>query len=267
MNKPVRAYGWKYDLPLPCSPLDSRPAKEEILAPPNHVDTTYLELPRSTFKMRGYNPVVGGLILLGGFITLIVFAYEDLTSTIRTDLSGLLVFASNYAFVFFITFAYIRMDLEYPRDEPVRFNRLRQKVYFYQYRYDRLHPFGRIQWGVKPIAYEWQQLTAEVYSVYAPMGHGGRIEKVMISVRQTGSNEIIDRVYFTGDIEQGKQYWALARIFMQEGPETLPEFIDAPTDWNSDDLPNPFHRLAPKVQWPADMDLESRTAPAPGEQP
>ncbi|MCO7597507.1 hypothetical protein NJF54_25250, partial [Pseudomonas guariconensis] len=30
-------------------------------------------------------------------------------------------------------------------------------------------------------------------------------------------------------------------------------------------LANPFERLAPKVQWPADMDLESRTAPSEGD--
>jgi len=87
----------------------------------------------------------------------------------------------------------------------------------------------------------------------------------MISVRKPGTDEVIDRVFFTGDIEQGKQYWALARIFMQEGPEALSEFTHAPTDWNSDDLHNPFHRLAPKVQWPPEMDLESRTAPPPKE--
>nr|WP_317984205.1 DUF6708 domain-containing protein [Pseudomonas asiatica] len=39
------------------------------------------------------------------------------------------------------------MDLRLPRDEPIRFNRARQKVYFYEYRFDRLHPFGSKGWG------------------------------------------------------------------------------------------------------------------------
>jgi len=265
MTLPRRAFGWKYDLPNPATPSDFRPAIEELLVPPSYVDSIYIELPRSLFKFRGYNPIVGGSLMLVGLLMLIYFIYDDFTSSTRADVSGLLIIAATYAISFFITFAYIRMDLTYPRNEPIRFNRLRQKVYFYQYRYDRLHPFCRKNWGVKPVAYDWEQLTAEVYSVYAPMGYGGRVEKVMISVRKAGTDEVIDRVFFTGDIEQGKQYWALARIFMQE--DALSEFTHAPTDWNSDDLLNPFHRLAPKVQWPAEMDLESRTAPGQGDQP
>ena len=267
MTLPRRAFGWKYDLPDPATPSDFRPVIGEFLVPPSHVDSIYTELPRSLFKFRGYNPIVGGSLMLVGLIMLIYFIYDDLTSPTGVDVNDLFIFTTYYTIVFFITFAYIRMDLTYPRNEPIRFNRLRQRVYFYQYRYDRLHPFGRKNWGVKPVAYDWEQLTAEVYSVFAPMGYGGRVEKVMISVRKPGTDEVIDRVFFTGDIEQGKQYWALVRIFMQEGPDALSEFTQAPTDWNSDDLLNPFHRLAPKVQWPPEMDLESRTAPAQGDQP
>ncbi|MFJ4111606.1 DUF6708 domain-containing protein [Pseudomonas sp. NPDC089758] len=267
MTLPARAFGWKYDLPDPATPSDFRPVIEEFLAPPSHIDSIYIELPRSIFKIRGYDPIVGGSILLVGLITLISFIYNDFTSTTKADAGGLLIFAASYAFVFFFIFAQIRMDLTYPRNEPIRFNRLRQRVYFYQYRHDQLHPFGWKNWGVKPVAYDWEQLTAEVYSVYSPMGYGGRAEKVMISVRKPGTDEVIDRVFFAGNIEQGKKFWALARIFMQEGPDALPAFTHAPTDWNSDDLRNPFHRLAPKVQWPPEMDLESRTAPGQGEQP
>ncbi len=161
---------------------------------------------------------------------------------------------------------YIRIDLELPRNEPIRFNKLRRKVYFYQYRYDLLHPFGRANWGVKPVAYDWDDLTVEAYRIYAPMGYGGLKEKVMISICKPGTNRIIDRVFFTDDIEMGEQYWAIARLFMQEGAEGLPEFINLPWDWNEGVHSNPFDQRAPKVYWPAEMDLESRTAPAQAEQ-
>jgi len=96
----------------------------------------------------------------------------------------------------------------------------------------------------------------------------------MLSVRKPGTDEVIDRVLLTNDIEKGEQYWAIARLFMQQGPEALPEFIYPPRDWN--EFPksnpwenashrNPFDRLAPEVQWPAEMDVESRTAPPSGE--
>ncbi|MQG91561.1 hypothetical protein F6X59_02495 [Pseudomonas sp. MN1F] len=162
---------------------------------------------------------------------------------------------------------YIRMDIEQPRNEPVRFNRKRRKVYFYQYRTDLLHPFSIKRWGVKPIAYDWDDLTAEAYRLYAPMGYGGLMEKVMISVCKPGTNEVIDRVLFADNIETGEQYWAIVRHFMQKGPEALPDFVHPPWDWNEGIYSNPFDQRAPKVQWPTEMDLESRTAPAPGEQP
>ncbi|WP_410897092.1 DUF6708 domain-containing protein, partial [Pseudomonas guariconensis] len=206
-----------------------------------------------------------GAVHLAGFIMLIFFTYLDLASTAKVDLESTAIIASSFALAFALTIPYIRMDIGHPRDQPIRFNRHRRKVYFYQYRFDRLNPFGHKNWGVKPVAYDWDDLTAEVYSIYAPLGYGGLLENVMISVRKPGTDEVIDRVFFTSDIEQGKQYWAITRLFMQQGAEALPDFVYPPTDWNSEDLANPFERLAPKVQWPADMDLESRTAPSEGD--
>ncbi|MQG94079.1 hypothetical protein F6X59_15425 [Pseudomonas sp. MN1F] len=159
------------------------------------------------------------------------------------------------------------MDIECPRDEPIRFNRQRQKVYFYQYRFDRLHPLGRKNWGVKPVAYDWKDLTLEVYRIYAPMGYGGLLEKVMISVRKPGTDEVIDRMHFADSLWKGEQYWAIVRRFMHEGPGALPDFYYAPTDWHCDNPHNPFDRLLPKVNWPTEMDVESRTAPASVTQP
>jgi len=160
----------------------------------------------------------------------------------------------------YITTPYIRMDINHPRDTPIRFNRHRRKVYFYEYKFDRLHPLGRENWGIKPVVYDWDDLTAEVYSIHAPMGYGGIIEKVMVSIRKPGTDEVVDRLFFADDIEKGKQYWAIVTLFMQEGLEALPEFSSPPTDWIKEPS-NPFERRAPKVQWPAEMDLESRTAP------
>jgi len=158
------------------------------------------------------------------------------------------------------------MDIQTPRNEPIRFNRTRRKVYLYQYRFDRLHPLSKKNWGVKPVAYNWDDLTAEVYRIYAPMGYGGLIENILLSVRNPETDEVIDRVFFASDLEQGKHYWELARLFMQDGIEAIPEFLHASIDWDTNELSNPFNRLAPKVQWPPEMDLESRTAPAQGDQ-
>ncbi len=65
-----------------------------------------------------------------------------------------------------------------------------------------------------------------------------------------------------GSNADGEHMWATARAFMNQGPEARPKYPHPPRDWN-DDVPwyNVPLRLAPKVEWPADMDHESRTAP------
>ncbi|MDH0649321.1 hypothetical protein N5D31_21190 [Pseudomonas sp. GD03867] len=198
---------------------------------------------------------------LASLIYFLLFPSEPYDTTI------IAISLASAIIIFWLIIPTIRLDFELPRNEPIRFNRLRRKVYFYQYRYDRIRIFSRSRWGVKPVAYDWDNLIAEASSVYAPMGNGGLIENVTIAVRKPGTDEIIDRLFFTHDIELGKQYWAIAQLFMQQGPEALPKFVHPPRDWNNDAEISFIRRLAPKVKWPEAIDLESRTAPAAGETP
>lgn len=99
--------------------------------------------------------------------------------------------------------------------------------------------------------------------MYAP-GSGGLKENIMIAVRKPGTDEVIARYFFAHDIEEGKKYWTIARLYMQQGHDALPEFSHPPRDWNNDAEVSLIRRLAPKVQWPPDIDLESRTAPNSG---
>lgn len=267
MTVAQRGFAWKYDLPSPNTPSSISRDTNKIYPAPNHFCETHIEIPRSMFKMRGFDTVMGGILLLAFSASIPWFIYDTVITPSKNniELTALLLF--SYIFIIFITIPYIRMDIECPRDEPIRFNRHRQKVYFYQYRFDRLHPLGRKNWGVKPVAYDWKDITLEVYRIYAPMGYGGLLEKVMISVRKPGTDEVIDRMHFADSLWKGEQYWAIVRRFMHEGPRALPDFYYAPTDWHCDNPHNPFDRLLPKVTWPAEMDLESRTAPASVKQP
>ncbi|WP_408980906.1 DUF6708 domain-containing protein [Pseudomonas sp. B21-009] len=157
---------------------------------------------------------------------------------------------------------YWRMEVEAPRDEPIRFNRLRRKVYVYRFHHNGRRPFSRTAWGVRAEVYDWDDLRAEGCSVYGPMGAGGLIETISLAVVEPGTNKVIDRFHFAHGIQQGEMYWALAQLFMQQGPQALPAFPRPPRDWNNEKVTfNLARRLAPKVKWPEDIDLESRTAP------
>lgn len=265
MILPDRELGWKYNLSAPDAPSNSGILRDILYPLSLRVSNKHIELSRSTFRFRGGWIIGGGIVLL--FTTLLLlYIIISLFGPSPPSKEPTLAILVSCSFLYYIFIPYIRMDFSHPCDEPIRFNRHRRKVYFYQYRYDRLHPLGRKNWGIKPVAYEWCDLTAEVYSIYAPMGYGGLVEKVVIAVRRPGTDEIIDRLLLSDNIEEGKNYWEIAKLYMQKGPEALPEFVYAPTDWNSDESSNPFDRLAPKVQWPADMDLESRTAPDQGDE-
>ncbi|WP_256206992.1 DUF6708 domain-containing protein [Pseudomonas sp. ABFPK] len=252
-----RALGWSYDLPKVGEVPKWRIGWASVKPAPNYFDDVFLELPRSSSILRGLTFLIGvaGLLLLLG-ITLYMY-----WSFLRDDWLMSLSLAIITAALLWSLIPYIKLDLVAPRDEPIRFNRLRQKIYIYEFRYDRIFIFSRKRWGVKPVAYNWDDVTAEVYRVYAP-GHGGLIENVMLSVRNPETNEVIDRVFFTHDLYHGEAYWAIARLFMQQGPEALPKFVHPPRDWNDDDGLSHMHCLAPKVHWPEDIDRESRTAPS-----
>jgi hypothetical protein len=162
--------------------------------------------------------------------------------------------------VYWFLLPFIRLELELPRDEPIRFNRFRRNVYFYQFQYDRIRAFSRRRWSVQPKIHAWDDLTAEVCKVYAP-AHGGLIENIVIAAHKPGTDQVIARYFFAHDIHNGEHYWAIARLFMQQGPDALPKFEKPARDWNNDAKVGFPRRLAPKVKWPADIDYESRTAP------
>lgn len=267
MKKLNREIGWRYDLPGPQVSCTLAPRIKRLNPPPNYFDDIVLELARTSIRSRAILFILGLAILMSSFSMILFIVFEEATFFLRPSIE-LLTVIITVACSIYAGIPAVRFALEIPRNEPVRFNRVRRKVYFYQYRFDQLRPFGRKGWGVKPVCYHWDDLTAEAYRTYVP-GHGGLQEKVMISVSVPGTKKIIDRLFFFDDIDLGEVHWSIARAYMNDGPSALPRFVHPPRDW--DDFPNPgpwenathrnpFDRLAPKVKWPPEMDLESRTA-------
>ncbi|MFK0093580.1 DUF6708 domain-containing protein [Pseudomonas sp. NPDC090592] len=257
-----RDFGWKYDLPTSEEIPEARDLTASSSALPSSIGRIHFEIPRKSIKVRGVSVTGGAAIFLYLFLEVLPITLNSIArgwhSGIEVTIFGVVIIcAAVWAF-----FPLLRMDLRLPRNEPIRFNRARQKVYFYQYRFDRLYPFGSKGWGVKPVAYDWADLTAEVYKVYAPMGYGGLIENVMISVRKPGTDEVLDRLFLCDNIEQGKQYWALARLYMQSGYDAIPDAMRPVQGQKVGNGLNPMNYLAPKVQWPTEIDIESRSAPA-----
>jgi hypothetical protein len=261
LKKP--APGWSHDLPGPCAPAATEPYPRAMPNPPNHVDNIYLELARSTIRTRGV-AAWGGILIALMLLFYILMSAHYLASTKNIKMLSLFSFVMIIIISIFLYLIILfwRLDTAPPRDEPIRFNRARRKVYVYRFHYAALRPFSRKAWFTRAEVYDWADLRAEACSIYGPMGSGGLIETVSLAVVKPGTNEVLDRFHFAHGGLQGEMYWALAQIYMQQGPEALPKFDRPPRDWNNEKITfNLARYLAPKVKWPEAIDIESRTAP------
>ncbi|MGV5529623.1 MULTISPECIES: DUF6708 domain-containing protein [Pseudomonas] len=245
--------GWQEDLP---SPFDA-PILEPGLAPhtPNFQDDIYLEICRSAMAYRGIVSILALIFL----ITILVDLPWVIRHTDPTDIESALQEIIMLSLSAWCTVVLFRADLSAPRDLPIRFNRARNKIYAYNFKHQWWNPFDKGK--VVPVSYDWSQVRAERWSQTGALPNGGLIFKwgVTLSIVAPGTNNVIDRFPLV-TMGANEHAWAYICTYMQEGPSALPP-PGEPKDHN-DVLWCEFAlRLAPRVEWPAEMDLESRTAP------
>ena len=244
--------GWQEDLPRPDEMVVAAPALG--FDTPNHQDEIYLELPRAFALIRG-------LLVWFALVTSFMLA-EMVWSSLSTERTlryeellelGLFTLVSIWPILIFWKF-----DVAPPRDLPLRFNRARQRLYAYNFNFRWWNPFER--WWVEPVAYDWSQVRAERWLKRGATMDGAVIKGgVVLSIVKPGTNEVIDRFPLT-TMGADQHAWAYICTYMQQGPDALPP-PGRPKDHNNVSDFNIALYLAPKVEWPADMDLESRTAP------
>lgn len=221
--------------------------------PPNHKDSVFLELPSGTDRGAGVWATIYFILFLIFWI-----GFSIKLELRLSELSPILVVSGAIGFPIIIgIFFYMwRMDTEPPLDEPIRFNRLRRKVYAYKFRSNGLKLFSRSEWGVESVSYEWDNIRAEFSSFYGPMGSGGLTEVVYLAAIDPTTGAVIDRFVLTYGKIEGEMYWAMAQLYMQKGPGATPDFETPPRDWNNEyHFENIARRLAPKVKWPGPWTL------------
>ncbi|WP_250472825.1 DUF6708 domain-containing protein [Caballeronia sp. GAFFF1] len=251
LNPPAR--GWRRDLPAPDAAPQATPGLS--FPAPNHVDEIYLELPRSYLDVRG---LVFWLSMVGLLYAVLL---PFITGPFDNDRSGMLMMVGCTFTCLWAGLVALRMDVSPPRDLPVRFNRQRRKMYVYEFEPIWWNPFAR--WPVRAVAYDWNDVRAEAWSQGGATSGGVYFTKsgVVLSVVKPGTNEVIDRFQLRAKSAE-ERAWAYICIYMQQGPQALPRSKWKPRDWNNEPTLNLARLLAPKVKWPEEMDIESRTAPS-----
>ncbi len=248
--------GWQEDLPRPDEMVTVIPALG--FDTPNHQDEIYLELPRAAALIRGV--LVWFALVISFLLAEIIWNYFTAERTLSREDS--IIFGSVVLVGIWSILMFWRFDVAPPRDEPLRFNRARQRLYAYNFKFRWWNPFER--WWVEPVAYDWSQVRAERWLKRGATMDGVVIKGgVVLSIVKPGTNEVIDRFPLT-TMGADQHAWAYVCTYMQQGPDALPP-PGRPKDHNNVMEHNIALLLAPKVKWPADMDLESRTAPGVGD--
>ncbi|MDH0094933.1 hypothetical protein N7373_26085 [Achromobacter mucicolens] len=248
--------GWIADLPEPsCKP--TAPLALEGNAP-NHLNDIYLEVPRISARARGIYFWMG-IVMVIIVVSLLLLLADTSSFNLFEDF---FVVVSDILFLIIcgcLAAVYVRMDISVPRDLPLRFNRARQRLYAYNFSDSWWNPFR--SWRAVPVAYDWSQVRAERWHKRAFTPQGVPIFQwgVELSIVEPGTNKVIDRFPLSA-MGADEFAWAYICTYMQQGPSALP-----PPDPPRDHTDVPWYkiglRFAPEVKWPADMDLESRTAP------
>jgi hypothetical protein len=191
-------------------------------------------------------------------VYVVVFSWLFLSDGRVVRIEEWIVFISSMVVGVWSLVFCIKVETSPPRDQPLRFNRARQRLYAYNFNYRWWNPFER--WRVEPVVYDWSQVRAERWLKRGATGNGVVIKGgVVLSIVKPGTNEVIDRFPLT-TMGADAHAWAYICTYMQQGPDALPP-PGPPKDHNDVSWCNIALLLAPKVKWPADMDRESRTAP------
>lgn len=230
------------------------PMPEEMDAPPLHMDEVYMDL-SLPYPIRGGMLYAGLACIATALFFLIGMSVEFLLEPqARLKLSELWLLLGGYLLLFAVGVNAIRGDVERPRDEPIRFNRIRRKVYVHRFR-GEFNPFSRRAWRTRVAEYDWDCLRAR-------KGRTKYHEFVSIDVLDEPDGRVADRFKLAyTEYQRGAQRWMLARLFMQQGPEALSAFSNAPRNENSKVRRSLAWRLAPEAHWPREIDVLSRTAP------
>ncbi len=191
---------------------------------------------------------MGGMIITATLMLSMVIFF--IVSSILSGFYVFIIIAVVASLVLsFLCFLSLKMYFIAPRNQPIRLNRKRQKIYLFDYNRSRL-PW--LKWPVSIRVYNWEDVYGEI--IFSPTP-GDRGYRLYGAVCEPGTYNVVDRFLLAREWEEREQLnqiWSYLCIYMK-GESDLPEprFKGRPDFWRP--------RKADK--WPDEMERESTTAP------
>ncbi|PLR30102.1 hypothetical protein CYR32_19420 [Chimaeribacter coloradensis] len=178
------------------------------------------------------------LIFLPGFHYSDIY---DLFFLMTLWIGGLLILS--------ICFFNLKMALLVPRDQPIRFNRKRQKVYLFDYQ-RKWNPWAK--WPATVKVFDWADIHGEISYEVDRYDQGFRL---YCAVCKPGTTEVIERFILSRALshpEPQRRLWSHCCQYMQHKPVVAdPLYPGRPDSW----------KPRKSMHWPEEIDRESTTAP------
>ncbi|MGA5656660.1 DUF6708 domain-containing protein [Rahnella contaminans] len=210
------------------------------------INDTWMEIPR-------YENIMWGgawLSVITTIVPLVVVIWMCVdTFSIGFDFPTLLILFMFLLFSFSMILLSLRMALFVPRDQPIRFNRKRQKIYIFDYHRKAWNPW--VKWPATVKVFDWADVHGEISRESDRYAQGFRLYG---SVCQPGTHNVIDRFVLNWAIfyiEPQRQLWSHCCQYMQHQPVIMdPIEPGRPDNW----------KPRKSMLWPEDLDRESKTA-------
>ncbi|MDK9583876.1 DUF6708 domain-containing protein [Lelliottia wanjuensis] len=142
------------------------------------------------------------------------------------------------------------MALFVPRDQPIRLNRKRQKIYLFDYHRNHWNPWGK--WPATVKVFDWADIHGEIGHESDRYDQGFRL---YCAVCKPGTHEVIERFILNQAMshpEPQRRLWSHLCQYMQHKPVVMdPVYPGRPDNW----------KPRKNMCWPEDLEHESTTAP------
>ncbi|QCR35374.1 DUF6708 domain-containing protein [Nissabacter sp. SGAir0207] len=244
-----RLKNWQEDLP-PNQSVQTAPAK---LIHVTEINDIWMELPR-------YQNIMWGCAWVGVITTALPFAFMAsialrilydclIEGNVRYFIVFLSLLIGSGLFMSSMFLLNLKMALYVPRDQPIRFNRARQKIYVFDY-HRTWNPWAH--WSASVRVFDWADVYGEL--AYDPDRYSQGYP-LFCAVCKPGTHEVLERFELSRAMlnpEPQRRLWSFCCQYMQyKEADRTPLLPGRPDSW----VPRASQR------WPEEIERESSSAP------